>query len=481
MTGTLRLNGSAVAIAGDIGLSGSLVAGTSTITLDGSAGQTVGGPSAMTVYALVVDDPGGVDLAANLTVSNVLALSAGPLTVGPYTLTISNPIAGTIENLVAGATSRIVVNGTAAAIVLPDTIDQLDALTVNNVSGLTLDGDLDVLSTLTLSNGPITTGPSVIAIPAGGSVVRTSGRVNGNLQRYVAAGVGTTVTFQIGDATRYAPVTVAFGTVASAGDLTARTTTGDHPDIVDAGIAPALSVNRYWTLTDGGTGFDTYDATFTFVAGDIDAGATPADFIVAKQDGTTWTLPAVGTRTALSTQAVGMTSFSDFQIGEPTADLAVSVTDGLTTVVAGDGLTHASTITVTNAGPSAATSVVVAVTWPAGLSQGTVTPSQGTCVPVGPGPDLTCDLGSIANGGNATVAIGYAVSAATDPGPMTVSAVASSAVADPNAGDDSASDTTEVIAVADLSVTIEDGEAKILAGSGRTYQMTTPCRERRPV
>ena len=472
IAGTLRLNGSAVSVAGDVGLSGTLVAGTSTITLDGSGGQTIGGPSALTAYDLVVDDPAGVTLGANLTVANVLTLSAGTLTVGPRTLTISHPLAGTIENLTAGGTSSIVVNGTAAGIVLPNSVSQLNALTVNNANGLALDGDLTVLSTLTLTSGPLTTGPWTVAIPSGGTVVRTGGRVHGDLQKYVAAGAGTSVTFEVGDATRYAPATVAFGTVAVAGDLTASTTAGDHPGVAVSGVASSLSVNRYWTITNGGVAFDTYDATFTFVAGDVDAGAVPADFVVAKLDGGAWTLPPVGARTALSTQALAMTSFSDFQIGEPTADLGVTVDDGLATVIAGDGLGHLSTVSVANAGPSTATSVVLTVTWPAGLSQGAVTPSQGTCTPVGPGPDFTCDLGSMADGATATVTIGYAVPASADPGPQVVTAAVTSAVADLDSSDDTATDTTTVVAVADLTLTIVDPTTTILAGSGSSHLAT---------
>jgi hypothetical protein len=311
-----------------------------------------------------------------------------------------------------------------------------------------------------------------VAIPSGGTVVRTGGRVNGELQKHVPAGPGTSVTFEIGDATRYAPATVTFGSVGVAGDLTASTTAGDHPDIVASGIAPSLSVDRYWTLTNGAVAFDSYDATFTFVAADVDAGAVPADFVVAKLDGTAWALPAVGLRTALTTQALAMTSFSDFQLGEPTADLGVTVTDGLATVVAGDGPGPASTVTVANAGPSVATSVVLTVTWPAGLTQGTVTPSQGTCLPVGPGPDLTCDLGTIADGDSATVGVAYTVSASTDPAPQVVTAAVASAVSDLDPSDDTASDATEVVAVADLTLTIVDPTTTILASAGTSHLTT---------
>ena len=64
-------------------------------------------------------------------------------------------------------------------------------------------------------------------------------------------------------------------------------------------------MNRFWTVTNTGIAFDTYDATFTFVAADLDAGAVTGSFIVAKRDGTTWTRPTVGTRTATTTQGDG--------------------------------------------------------------------------------------------------------------------------------------------------------------------------------
>ena len=81
-------------------------------------------------------------------------------------------------------------------------------------------------------------------------------------------GPPSALTFEVGDATRYAPVARHLRRrVTTAGDLTASTTPGDHPNIADSGLARHGSVNRFWTLTNAGIAFDTYDATFTFVAG----------------------------------------------------------------------------------------------------------------------------------------------------------------------------------------------------------------------
>ena len=71
-------------------------------------------------------------------------------------------------------------------------------------------------------------------------------------------------------------------------------------------------MNRYWTFTNSGLSFTNYNATFNFVAGDLDAGANTSAFIVGKLSGGSWTTPTVGLRTSGSTQITGVTSFSDF-------------------------------------------------------------------------------------------------------------------------------------------------------------------------
>jgi len=129
--------------------------------------------------------------------------------------------------------------------------------------------------------------------------------------------------------------------------------------------------------------------------------------------------------------------------GVTSADLSVTKTDGVTTVTAGDGVTRTYTITVSNAGPSDATSVTLSDTWPGGFTRGTTTPSQGTCMTT-TGQNFSCSLGTIPAGGSATVTVSYTVPASTPAGPQTNTVTVSSPVSDPNTANNTASDTNTV-------------------------------------
>ena len=293
--GTFRGNGSAVLLGGNLTDNGTIVPGTSTLTFAGSAAQSIGGTAATPAFNLVVDNPAGVTLSANLTVTGVLTLTDGPLTVGSRLLTISNAIGGTPVNLVAGVTSSLTVTGAGAGITIPGSVSQLSALTLNNANGLGLAGDLTIGGTLTLTTGRLDAGLNVVVIAPGGTLARTSGWVVGRLEKNVP--IRRLRRRDLRDRRRVQHTRrprCMFGTVTVPGDLTAATTPGDHPDVANSGIAIGRGVNRYWTLTDTGIVFDQYDATFTFVGADLDAGADPTLFVVAKRDGTTWTRPARG-------------------------------------------------------------------------------------------------------------------------------------------------------------------------------------------
>jgi len=233
-------------------------------------------------------------------------------------------------------------------------------------------------------------------------------------------------------------VTFTNGDVTLAGTLTASTTPGEHPDVANAGIDPAQDVNRYWTLSqDASLAFTNYDATFNFVSGDLDPSANTSEFIVAKRDGAAWTQPTVLTRSATSIEAGGLTSFSEFVVGQPAADVGVLFVGSPEPVLVGGTLTY--TVTVQNAGPSPASNVVLTDLLPAGVAYQSVITSQGSCSQSN--GTVTCALGGLA--ANATATVTLMVTAST-PGTATNTVTITATETDPQTLDNTASWTTTI-------------------------------------
>ncbi|MDT8401927.1 MAG: hypothetical protein RQ743_09545 [Bacteroidales bacterium] len=222
-----------------------------------------------------------------------------------------------------GAASTLQYKGSAAqttGIEFPATFAGSGGLIIDNSNGVSLNSGRTIDDALTFVNGRLSTGSDTLSLSGGGTVTGAgeSNYVNGNFKKVIAVGT-TTITFEIGDASVYAPVVIDFtGTTAAAGTITASTTAGDHPQITSSAFNPSYTVNRYWTLTNSGvSGYSSFDASLNFNAGDIDTGTDFNYLIVGNYTSSTWTYPATGTRTATSTQATGLTTFGDFQLGLP--------------------------------------------------------------------------------------------------------------------------------------------------------------------
>ena len=127
-----------------------------------------------------------------------------------------------------------------------------DYLTINNSGGISLNSDITVNQTLAFSNGKITTGANLVTIAPGGSISGASSTryVNGNLKKRVNISAGTgNQTYEVGDASVYAPVS--FSTISGSQhfDITSNTTAGVHPQLASSGIDGNKSVNRHWSLS----------------------------------------------------------------------------------------------------------------------------------------------------------------------------------------------------------------------------------------
>ncbi len=263
----------------------------------------------------------------NLTISSAgNKTAAGALTIiGNFTLSNGTFIGGNNTHSLQGSWTMTggTFTSTNTTISLTGPFTQtlkstgaFNNLTVNKSQSLVYDStDITVNGTLTFTAGNVNTGNFKIILPSGASLSRTSGHVIGTLQKHVAAG-SPTVTFEIGTTDGYTPVSLAFASVSVAGSVAVGSTTGDHSDIANSQLNSSKSVNRKWTVANVNATFTTYGATFNFLSGEVDGGATTSAFYVSRYNGATWLVPTIGTRTATSTQVTGINSAGEFVIGE---------------------------------------------------------------------------------------------------------------------------------------------------------------------
>ena len=318
-----------------------------------------------------------------------------------YTVTTPQTISG------GGIWQNLLVSPTA----------ELVGFTINNSGGVTLAGtytpagtavplwnptnvgDMRHSGTITFTLGNVTTNGRILwqnsgAGISGGSI--TSHIVGSYAKHATVGGLSHGFPMGLSGATSYENTNVAGTTnVITEGDLVCTVSSGDHPSISGSGIKSNNSVNAYWNFTAAnGIAFNANPMTVTlnWQANDLDAGATTGTFIVGKFDNPTWTLPTVGTRSATSITATGITGFSDFAVGAPCGTATAAFSYAGTPYC-----TNSGTATVTYSGAGAAG---VFSSTPAGLSLNTSTGAVNLSLST-PGTYTVKD--SVNNGGGCTI------------------------------------------------------------------------------
>jgi uncharacterized repeat protein (TIGR01451 family) len=153
------------------------------------------------------------------------------------------------------------------------------------------------------------------------------------------------------------------------------------------------------------------------------------------------------------------------------ADLSVTKSDSPDPVTAGESLTYA--ITVTNDGPDPAGNLLLTDPLPAGTTfDSLVAPAGWTCETPDAGDPGTirCGLSSLAVGVPQAFTVTVDVAASVPDGTVlsNTATIVSNAI-DEDQSDNSATETTDVVAEADLVVTKTDDPDPVLAGSELTY------------
>ncbi|MBI2429815.1 MAG: hypothetical protein HYV29_13675 [Ignavibacteriales bacterium] len=291
---------------------------------DSSGGtQTV---SQQSYYNLRISGGGTKTAAGSFTVNKNLTIGSGvTFADGGFTITVKDSITNNGSHTGSG---KILLDGSTQHQLTGS--GSLTNLQLNNTSnGITLDSNLTINGTLTLSNGIITAPNDTLFISSTGNVARTSGHINGNLRKYFAP-ASDSLSFEIGTAASYLPVSVSFGTISTGGNLTMRMVAGEHFDIANSTVDPDSSVNRYWVADNNGIAFDTYNLTVNWLPGDIDAGISDfSDFIMATRSNSgVWDELTSGAVTSTSLRGMSGSSFGSFAVGKPSSGTFISVATG---------------------------------------------------------------------------------------------------------------------------------------------------------
>ncbi|MBI3484482.1 MAG: DUF11 domain-containing protein, partial [Acidobacteria bacterium] len=436
--GTLSYTGTFTQTAGSTTLNGGNIGGGITFNFFGG---TLGGVGTITG-----------------NVNNTGAVVGPGLTPGTLTIT-GNYIQG------AGGSLNIELGGTAAG--------QFDVLAITGSA--TLDGTLNVLSFGGFSPG------------AGVSFqVMTYASRTGDFATKTGLNIATPALIGLPQTTSYL--------LSNSLDADMSVTKTDSPDPVTAGQNVTYTI----TVTNSGPGpatsavlNDPLPASTTFVSLAAAAGWTCTTPAVGVNGTVNCTNPSVAASavgvftvvvatTGASVPSISNTATVSATENDPTpannsataattvnpltADLSVTKADSPDPVRVGNNLTY--TITVTNSGPDNATGVSLTDTLAANVTFVSATPSQGTCSQAA--GVVTCPLGAINNGANATVQIVVTPGAAAVPS-INSSASVTGNEADPSAANNTAAQSTTVQPVADLSITKTDAPDPVNAGSNLTY------------
>lgn len=279
-------------------------------------------------------------------------------------------------------------------------------------------------------------------------------------QTTVTPGADLRVTKVATDATVVAGGRARFAiTVTNAGPSDAADVTLADPAVAGLTLDLANPSQGTCTITDGDAACD---------LGRIGAGATVTVQVAGEVASSTTASTITNVATAATTtdqSDTGNDSGSATVDVTTSADLSLTKTASPDPAVAGSPLTY--TLTVSNAGPSAARGVVVTDSLPADV---TFTSSPDGCTAAG--AEVTCAVGTLASGATRTLRVIVDVDPDAEGRTFTNSAVVDATTPDPATDNNTAAFTSASSGLADVSLTKTTSPTPLVAGSPVTYTLT---------
>ncbi len=270
----------------------------------GSANQVTGTGLPSVIATLTIDNPANeVLLTNNVSVRDSLHIKNGTFDAATNSRDINLGGNWINEGTFTEGSRTVTFDGTGLQKIINTNNEEFYNLQINKSSGTVtlVDNDITVNGTLSFpaANKSVldsrTYGHSVIVA---GTVSRTSGHVDGEMQKYFGTGDINNVVFEIGTAKQYTPAEVNIGPetgdAGSAGYIGMITYGTDHPKIDESTLNLDKNVQRYWSAIPK-TGFSlgdrAYELKLHFIyPDDIRNGADYNDFVIRRYAAsTTWT------------------------------------------------------------------------------------------------------------------------------------------------------------------------------------------------
>ncbi len=215
---------------------------------------------ASTIGSLTLNHTGSTNktlfIANQLTIANSLTLTAGILNVGVSTLTLNGSISRTSGNIDASNASATVVFGGSTAQTIPAATftGNVNNLTLNNSAGLSINQDISVVNSLTLTSGKLTLGSNHLTLglnatvggtPSASNMIIASG--DGELRKRFSAANLDAFIFPVGTGTSYTPVVLDFNSGTFGADAYMRVRVkNEKSSFLNSNISTYL--NRNWIV-----------------------------------------------------------------------------------------------------------------------------------------------------------------------------------------------------------------------------------------
>jgi hypothetical protein len=182
LTGNINIIGTMTMTAGSFTLStGVLSYGASaTLKYNGSSSQNCNSaefPTTSGPYTLEIQSGATVTLHASRTLNGPLNLYLGIFSIGNNTLTLNNIINKTNGSLRGGSLSNISFQGGTNNSNLPGVTDGLQNLTINRSATITLTGNVNIIGTMSMTNGIFVLGGGVLSY-GGSGILKYNGSVS---------------------------------------------------------------------------------------------------------------------------------------------------------------------------------------------------------------------------------------------------------------------------------------------------------------